>query len=97
VGSVMDFGTKDHGPIRIFGLPKNMLLEVRTDLSCVVGHISDFLSQFRLLSKPCSVIRDVTLTAIDMVDTANIKPSRETRVVLSEFQNVHQSPSLLTI
>ena len=39
--------------------------------------------QFRMLSKPCSVIRDITLKAIDMLDAASIKPSRDTRVVFS--------------
>lgn len=51
---------------------------------CIVELVSDVLLQFRLLSKPCSVIRDVTLGAVDMLDAANVKPSKNTRVVLSK-------------
>ena len=46
-------------------------------------HIPESL-QFRLLSKPCSVVRDVTMNVIDMMDTASVKASRDTRIVLSE-------------
>ncbi|KIM88314.1 hypothetical protein PILCRDRAFT_814211 [Piloderma croceum F 1598] len=77
VGKVMDFGMNENDPFRIFGLPKDLLLE------------------FRLLSKPCSVIRDMTLTAIDMLDAASVKPSSDTRVVLTGEQGTGKSFTLL--
>jgi small subunit ribosomal protein S29 len=77
VGQAMEFRTKDNTPFRIFGLPKNMLLE------------------FRLLSKPCSVIRDVTLSAIDTLDAASVKSSHETRIVLTGEKGTGKSFTLL--
>lgn len=81
----MDFGMNKNDPFRIFGLPKNLLLEVRIE-SVEFSNISLILSpKFRLLSKPCSVIRDITLTTINMLDAASVLPSSDTRVVLSRF------------
>ncbi|TFK66662.1 hypothetical protein BDN72DRAFT_132569 [Pluteus cervinus] len=39
--------------------------------------------EFRLLSKPCSIIRDVTVDATSMLDTAKTKPSSETSRVFT--------------
>lgn len=65
VGSAAAFDLPENDPLRIFGLPKKMLLE------------------FRILSKPCSVVRQVTSDAIDMLDDAKTKSSLESRVVLT--------------
>lgn len=40
-------------------------------------------AQFRLLSKPCSVVRDVTLEVLGKLDAASDKSSFRSRMVLS--------------
>jgi hypothetical protein len=54
---------------------------VRCHISAQV--IDQFALQFRLLSKPCSVIRSVTIDAINKLDAASEKDSKESRVVFS--------------
>jgi len=62
-----------------------LLLEVRIE-AVEFSNMSLILPpQFRLLSKPCSVIRDMTLTTVNMLDAASVLPSSDTRVVLSRF------------
>jgi small subunit ribosomal protein S29 len=67
--------------IELFGLPKNLLLEVRVSNPRRIEG-SD-MAQFRLLPKPCSVIRDVTVQALDLLDAASEKRSLDTRVIFS--------------
>ncbi|KAL6300287.1 mitochondrial ribosomal death-associated protein 3-domain-containing protein [Sparassis latifolia] len=47
------------------------------------GAPTNVLMDFRVLSKPCSVIRNVTLSLIDTLDDANQKSSKDTRLVLT--------------
>ncbi|KZP11108.1 hypothetical protein FIBSPDRAFT_871879 [Athelia psychrophila] len=77
IGTAMRFGARENEPYRIFGLPRNLVLE------------------FRMLSKPCSVIRDVTLKAVDTLDAASVKPSRDTRVVFTGESGAGKSFALL--
>lgn len=47
------------------------------------GVPKNLVVEFRVLSKPCSVVRDVTVTAIDTLDEASSKSSRDTRLVMT--------------
>ncbi|KAF7973891.1 hypothetical protein HWV62_14026 [Athelia sp. TMB] len=69
IGTAMKFGARENEPFRIFGLPRNLVLE--------------------------ALIRDVTLKAIDMLDAASIKPSRNTRVVFTGDRGAGKSFALL--
>ncbi|KAG1804613.1 mitochondrial ribosomal death-associated protein 3-domain-containing protein [Suillus variegatus] len=73
----LKFPHNENDPFRIFGLPRNILVE------------------FRLLSKPCSVIRSVTIDAINKLDAASDKNSKESRVVLTGPQGCGKSYLLL--
>ncbi|KAF9529627.1 mitochondrial ribosomal death-associated protein 3-domain-containing protein [Crepidotus variabilis] len=65
VGQPVEWNPTETDPLRIFGLPKNLLLE------------------FRLLSKPYSVIRQVTKDALETLNKAGISPSSNDRWVLT--------------
>jgi len=64
-GVAMKFPMAETDPIRVFGLPKNLIVE------------------FRVLSKPCSVVRDVTLNVLERLDAASQTSSANTRIVLT--------------
>jgi small subunit ribosomal protein S29 len=82
----LKFPHNDNDPFRIFGLPRNILVEVRATLHAARRLFELFCSlQYRLLSKPCSVIRSVTIDAINKLDAASEKESWQSRVVLSAF------------
>jgi small subunit ribosomal protein S29 len=49
----------------------------------IFGLPKSLLVEFRILSKPCSVIRDVTLTAIEMLEHASKKSSADTRIIFT--------------
>ncbi|KZT07490.1 uncharacterized protein LAESUDRAFT_698797 [Laetiporus sulphureus 93-53] len=53
------------------------------------------LLEFRILSKPCSVVRDVTLKAVNSLDAASRKPSRDTRLVMTGPSGCGKSFTLL--
>jgi small subunit ribosomal protein S29 len=87
IGKATTFPLKDNDPFRIFGLPKKMLLEV-----CAKPHMSSCFPhylQFQILSKPCSTIQDVTVTAVKMLEWAKMKFSLDMRVVLSWSPRAH--------
>ncbi|KAI0918029.1 hypothetical protein AcW1_007009 [Taiwanofungus camphoratus] len=65
------------------------------DVIRAYGVPKNLLVEFRVLSKPCSVIRDVTLTAIDTLDTAHDKPSRDSRLILTGPSGCGKSVLLL--
>ncbi|KAF9464923.1 mitochondrial ribosomal death-associated protein 3-domain-containing protein [Collybia nuda] len=65
VGKATGFALTDNDPVRIFGLPKKMLLE------------------FRILSKPCSVIRGITVDTVERLEKARETSSLKTRLVLN--------------
>ncbi|KAH9933487.1 mitochondrial ribosomal death-associated protein 3-domain-containing protein [Fomitopsis serialis] len=41
------------------------------------------LRDFRILSRPCSVVRDVTISALNVLDGASDKSSRDTRLIMT--------------
>ncbi|EPT03056.1 hypothetical protein FOMPIDRAFT_1022642, partial [Fomitopsis schrenkii] len=47
------------------------------------GVPDSILRDFRVLSRPCSVIRDVTVRSFDVLDAASNKSSRDTRLVMT--------------
>lgn len=59
------FPQNDKDPFRIFGLPRNLLVE------------------YRILSKPCSVIRGVTIDVINKLDVASLEDSTNHRLVVA--------------
>ncbi|OAX38521.1 hypothetical protein K503DRAFT_718053 [Rhizopogon vinicolor AM-OR11-026] len=73
----LKFPHNDNDPFRIFGLPRNILVE------------------YRLLSKPCSVIRSVTIDAINKLDAASEKESWQSRVIFTGPQGCGKSFLLL--
>jgi hypothetical protein len=87
VGKAAAFSLTDNHPVRIFGLPKQMLLEVYLQLRYWLS--ANVTTQFRILSKPCSVIRDVTLQTVQLMQNARDKSSRDTRAVFSTPILVH--------
>ncbi|KIJ65306.1 hypothetical protein HYDPIDRAFT_88800 [Hydnomerulius pinastri MD-312] len=64
-------------PFRIFGLPRNLLVE------------------FRILSKPCSVMRGVTIDVINRLDAASQASSTDHRLVFSGATGCGKSTLLL--
>ncbi|RDB15895.1 37S ribosomal protein S23, mitochondrial [Hypsizygus marmoreus] len=77
LGQAAEFNLTDNDPVRMFGLPKKMLLE------------------FRLLSKPCSVVRDITVHTAELLGKAGDKSSLETRLVLNGQQGCGKSYLML--
>ncbi|KAI6024439.1 mitochondrial ribosomal death-associated protein 3-domain-containing protein [Pisolithus marmoratus] len=63
VSQALAFPQNDKDPSRIFGLPRNLLVE------------------YRILSKPCSVIRSVTIDVINRLDLASQESSANHRLV----------------
>ncbi|GLB43195.1 putative mitochondrial ribosomal death-associated protein 3 [Lyophyllum shimeji] len=70
--------------------PKPHLVGVATefptlenDPARIYGLPKKMLLEFRILSKPCSVVRNVTVKTAELLDKAKDKSSLETRVVLS--------------
>ncbi|PCH36270.1 hypothetical protein WOLCODRAFT_91935 [Wolfiporia cocos MD-104 SS10] len=47
------------------------------------GVPKNMLLEFRILSKPCSVVRDVTLAAVNTLDYASDRSSKDTRLILT--------------
>ena len=66
VGTAMEFVKTDTDLLRVYGVPRNLLVD------------------FRILSKPCSVVRNVTLSTIEMLNVAAQASSQPLRAVLSE-------------
>ncbi|EPQ56717.1 hypothetical protein GLOTRDRAFT_138372 [Gloeophyllum trabeum ATCC 11539] len=77
VGNAVAFTGPDNDPMRIFGLPTNILLE------------------FRIASKPLSVIRDITVSTIDKLQAAAELPSSQTRLVMTGSRGCGKSFLLL--
>ncbi|EIN09639.1 hypothetical protein PUNSTDRAFT_51852 [Punctularia strigosozonata HHB-11173 SS5] len=77
VAKAMRFPMKENSPVRIFGLPKDILLE------------------FRMISAPFSVVRDVTKTVVERLSAANKQSSLHTRVVLTGEPGCGKSYTLL--
>ena len=65
VGTAMEFVKTDTDLLRVYGVPRNLLVD------------------FRILSKPCSVVRNVTLSTIEMLNVAAQASSQPLRAVLS--------------
>ena len=84
----MEFPVSNTNPTEVYGLPKTVETEVRARIPRLpfpIGPLYTFTHypQFRLLSKPCSVVRDVTLEVLGKLDAASDKSSFHSRMVLS--------------
>ncbi|KAL4073494.1 mitochondrial ribosomal death-associated protein 3-domain-containing protein [Scleroderma citrinum] len=77
VSQGLAFSHNDKDPFRIFGLPRNLLVE------------------YRILSKPCSVVRGVTIDVINRLDSANQEGSANHRLVFSGAPGCGKSVLLL--
>ncbi|KAF8835956.1 hypothetical protein BDN67DRAFT_912078 [Paxillus ammoniavirescens] len=73
----LKFPHTEKDPFRIFGLPRNLLVE------------------FRILSKPCSVVRGVTIDVINRLDDASQTSSADHRLVFSGATGCGKSTLLL--
>ena len=51
--------------------------------------------EYRLLPKPCAVVRDITLTTLDKLDAASSQSSKDNRVVLTGSSGCGKSVVLL--
>jgi small subunit ribosomal protein S29 len=80
----MAFAASENDPMKKFGLPRSMLLEVCSTPTSVTPPLTT-LVQFRLLSRPCSVVREVTEETLGKLDAASSGPSSAMRAVLSRF------------
>ncbi|KDQ51085.1 hypothetical protein JAAARDRAFT_211375 [Jaapia argillacea MUCL 33604] len=67
----------------------------KNDAALKFGLPKSMLLEFRILSKPCSVVRDVTVKAVDKLDEASQKSSFETRVVFTGSPGCGKSFALL--
>jgi len=76
-GKAMEFPNPENDAIRIFGVPKNMLVD------------------FRVLSKPASVVRDVTLKVVDRLQAAREQSSQKNRIIFSGSSGSGKSYLLL--
>ena len=79
----MKFPVSDTNPTTVYGLPKTVETEVRSRPTRRPPWVSHTTLQFRLLSKPCSVVRDITLKILGKLDAASDKSSFHSRMVLS--------------
>ncbi|KIM55738.1 hypothetical protein SCLCIDRAFT_1220905 [Scleroderma citrinum Foug A] len=77
VAQGLAFPSNEKDPFRVFGLPRNLLLE------------------FRILSKPCSIVRGVTIDVINRLDLANQEGSANHRLVFSGAPGCGKSVLLL--
>ncbi|OBZ66880.1 28S ribosomal protein S29, mitochondrial [Grifola frondosa] len=59
------------------------------------GLPKNMLVEYRVLSKPCSVVRDVTIKIVDTLDASSLTPSKETRLVLTGNNGCGKSHLLL--
>ncbi|KAH7885664.1 mitochondrial ribosomal death-associated protein 3-domain-containing protein [Phlebopus sp. FC_14] len=73
----LKFPHNSKDPFRIFGLPRNLLVE------------------FRILSKPCSVVRGVTIDTVNRLDAAAQSPSANHRLVFTGATGCGKSVLLL--
>jgi small subunit ribosomal protein S29 len=73
----------DTNPTTVYGLPKTVETEVCSHPTPRPPWVSHTTLQFRLLSKPCSVVRDITLKTLGKLDAASDKSSFHSRMVLS--------------
>ncbi|KAF8054781.1 hypothetical protein FPV67DRAFT_1681679 [Lyophyllum atratum] len=58
---------------------------LENDPARIYGLPKKMLLEFRILSKPCSVVRDITVKTVELLDKAKEMSSLDTRVVLSTF------------
>ena len=79
----MQFPVSDTSPTKVFGLPKNIATEVRAHSILTLPMDPLHCPKFRLLSKPCSVVRGITLKVLGELDGASKKSSFYSRMVLS--------------
>ncbi|KAG6374822.1 mitochondrial ribosomal death-associated protein 3-domain-containing protein [Boletus reticuloceps] len=77
VSQALKFPHNDKDPFRIFGLPRNLLVE------------------FRILSAPCSVVRNVTIDVVNRLDTASQASSANHRLVFTGATGCGKSVLLL--
>ncbi|KAJ6606930.1 mitochondrial ribosomal death-associated protein 3-domain-containing protein [Mycena sp. CBHHK59/15] len=80
-GTMTAFEPQKNSPLRVYGLPTRMLLETAIEPSC--GGVPPLyplripdtnpLPQFRVLSKPCSLIRATTLSLIRALEESKSK------------------------
>ncbi|KZT64493.1 hypothetical protein DAEQUDRAFT_678488 [Daedalea quercina L-15889] len=59
------------------------------------GVPGSILRDFRVLSRPCSVIRDVTVSTLNILDAASSKSSRDTRLIMTGPKGCGKSYLLL--
>ncbi|KAH9947031.1 mitochondrial ribosomal death-associated protein 3-domain-containing protein [Amylocystis lapponica] len=65
------------------------------DLLRAYGVPKNLLVEFRVLSKPATLVRDVTLTALNVLDAAGQRPSKDTRQILTGPSGCGKSSVLL--
>ncbi|KAG5637829.1 hypothetical protein H0H81_003100 [Sphagnurus paluster] len=70
---------------------------IDNDPARIYGLPKKMLLEFRILSKPCSVVRDITVQSAQMLDEAKNKSSLETRVVLTGRQGCGKSFLMLQL
>ncbi|KAI0045817.1 hypothetical protein FA95DRAFT_1560786 [Auriscalpium vulgare] len=76
-GKAMQFPLPDNDAIRIFGVPRNVLVD------------------FRILSKPASVVRDITVKLAGKLQRASQQSSEDNRIVLAGTRGSGKSYLLL--
>lgn len=83
-GNALAFPLPENDALRVFGMPRNVLLDVsHFPTSSFLKPI--FFFQFRILSKPASVVRDVTIKLVDQLQAASQESSQSNRFVLCLF------------
>ena len=93
----MEFSKPEDGPISTYGVPKNMLLDVRISMRTAGLLLQPTVIQFRIMAKPCAVVRDITLSTVQTLAEAEVKSSRETRAVLSAYMRSFVHRARLTV
>lgn len=87
LGKALAFPLPENDAVRVFGVPRNVLLDVSAVLCHLFLNMNPFV-QFRILSKAASVVRDVTIKLVDRLQAASQESSQKSRVILCLFRSV---------
>jgi small subunit ribosomal protein S29 len=87
LGKALAFPLPENDAVRVFGVPRNVLLDVSIILCQLFHYLNPFI-QFRILSKAASVVRDVTINLVDRLQAASQESSQKNRLVLSLFRSI---------
>jgi small subunit ribosomal protein S29 len=97
LGKALAFPLPENDAVRVFGMPRNVLLDVSHVYTDFFPTLNHFL-QFRILSKAASVVRDVTIKLVDQLQAASQESSQKSRFVLCLFiRPTDQSRNLVNI